>query len=88
MDADDVTLVRPRERATLAILVTWIAIGLAIDTRRHRTDRSLDTFFTSGHAVLYAGWVASAVFMLYLVRRRQATGLTRLQPCRRDSRVR
>jgi len=27
--------------------------------------------------VLYAGWVASAVFMLYVVRRRQATGLTR-----------
>lgn len=64
----------PRERVILALIVTWIAVGLAIDTRRHRTDRSLDTFFTSAHGVLYAGWVAAAVFLLYVVRTRQVKG--------------
>jgi hypothetical protein len=70
----ELATVAPRERATLAVLVTWIAIGLAVDTRRHRTDRSLDTFFTSAHALLYAGWVATAVFLLHVVRKRQAAG--------------
>lgn len=64
----------PKERAILAVIVTWIAIGLAIDTRRHRTDRSLDTFFTSAHGVLYAGWIAAAVFLLYVLRTRQERG--------------
>jgi hypothetical protein len=68
------TDVTPRERSILAVLVTWIAVGLAIDTRRHRTDSTLDTFFTSAHALLYAGWVASAVFMLVVFRARQAQG--------------
>ena len=69
--------VLPRERAVLAVIVTWIAVGLAIDTRRHRTDRSLDTFFTSAHGVLYAGWIAAAVFLLYVVRARQSKGAKR-----------
>ncbi len=69
--------VLPREREVLAVIVTWIAVGLAIDTRRHRTDRSLDTFFTSAHGVLYAGWIAAAVFLLYVVRARQAKGAKR-----------
>lgn len=62
------------ERATLAVLVTVVALGLAVDTRRHRTDTSLDTFFTSAHALLYAGWLACAMFLLYVVRRRMAEG--------------
>jgi len=58
------------ERATLSLLVAIVALGLAVDTRRHRTDASLDTFFTSAHALLYTGWLACAVFLLYVVRRR------------------
>ena len=64
----------PHERAVLAVIVTWIALGLAIDTRRHRTDSSLDTFFTSAHGVLYAGWIGAAVFLLFACRTRQARG--------------
>lgn len=62
------------ERSVLAVLVAVVAAGLAIDTRRHRTDRGLDTFFTSAHAVLYAGWLACAVYLLYVVRTRIARG--------------
>lgn len=62
------------ERAVLASLVTVVAAGLAIDTRRHRTDRGLDTFFTSAHAVLYAGWLSCAVYLLFVVRKRLNTG--------------
>ena len=60
------------ERATLSVLVAIVALGLAVDTRRHRTDTSLDTFFTSAHALLYTGWVACAVYLLYVVRKRLA----------------
>lgn len=60
----------PGERAALSLIVAWIALGLAVDTRRHRTDNSLDTFFTSAHALLYAGWVAAAVYLLWRTRRR------------------
>ena len=70
----------PRQRGTLAVLVLWIAIGLAVDTRRHRTDRSLDTFFTSAHALLYTGWVAAAVFLLYVARKRQERGQRAIAP--------
>ena len=62
------------ERATLSVLVAIVALGLAVDTRRHRTDTSLDTFFTSAHALLYTGWAACAVYLLYVVRKRMAGG--------------
>ena len=66
-----------RDRAVLALIVTWITIGLAIDTRKHRTDDRLDTFFTSAHGVLYAGWIAAAVYLSFLARQRAATGARR-----------
>ena len=61
-----------RDQAVLSVLGFWMAIGLAIDTRRHRTDPSLDTFFTSAHGLLYAGWLACSLFTLYIVRRNRA----------------
>jgi hypothetical protein len=68
-----------RDQAILSMLGFWMAIGLAIDTRRHRTDRSLDTFFTSAHGLLYAGWMACTVFTLYVVRRNRANGALTLR---------
>jgi hypothetical protein len=54
----------PRERAVLSFFVLWVGLGLAIDTRKHNTEESIDTFFTSAHGLLYAGWFACAVFIL------------------------
>jgi hypothetical protein len=64
----------PRERAVLSFFVLWVGLGLAIDTRKHNTEESIDTFFTSAHGLLYAGWFACAVFILYVVRQRMAAG--------------
>jgi hypothetical protein len=63
------------ERAALALLVTVVTFGLAIDTQSHRQSDVIDTFFTQEHALGYAGSTACGVFLLYLVRRRQIAGL-------------
>ncbi len=63
-----------RERAILSFFVLWVGVGLAIDTRKHNTEESLDTFFTSAHGLLYAGWFASAVYLLFIARRRMQAG--------------
>jgi hypothetical protein len=63
------------ERAVLALLVTIVTFGLAIDTQSHRKSDVIDTFFTQEHALGYAGATACGVFLLYLVRRRQVAGL-------------
>jgi hypothetical protein len=62
------------ERATLSVLVTWVAFGLAVDTRSHRESASIDSFFTRSHALAYAAGTACAVFLLLLARRRQSAG--------------
>jgi hypothetical protein len=62
------------ERATLSVLVTWVAFGLAVDTRSHRESASIDSFFTRSHALAYAAGTACAVFLLFLARRRQSAG--------------
>ncbi len=62
------------ERATLSVLITWVAFGLAVDTRSHRESASIDSFFTRSHALAYAAGTACAVFLLFLARRRQAAG--------------
>lgn len=65
-----------RERAILALLVATVTFGLAIDTRSHRMSAAIDTFFTREHALGYAGATACGLFMLYLIRSRQISGLT------------
>jgi hypothetical protein len=63
-----------RERAILSFFVLWVGFGLAIDARKHNTDVSIDTFFTSAHALLYAGWFACATYLLFVARKRMQSG--------------
>ncbi len=63
-----------RERAVLSFFVLWVGFGLAIDTRKHNTEASIDTFFTSAHALLYAGWFACATYLLFIARKRMQSG--------------
>jgi hypothetical protein len=65
-----------KERAILSFFVLWVGFGLAIDTRKHNTEDNIDTFFTSAHGLLYAGWFACAIFILYIARKRMAGGAT------------
>ena len=63
-----------RERAILSFFVLWVGVGLAIDTRKHNTEDSIDTFFTSAHGLLYAGWFACAIYLLFISRKRMQAG--------------
>lgn len=45
---------------------TWLLLGIFIDGYAHRHDAP-ETFFTPWHAILYAGFIASASWMSYLV---------------------
>jgi hypothetical protein len=62
------------ERGALAVLVTVVTAGLAVDTRSHRESDRIDTFFTQAHALGYAAATACAIFLLWTVRRRQQAG--------------
>ncbi len=57
------------ERGIYSLLVFWLVLGLAVDTRSHRESASIDTFFTGSHALGYAGGTATSVYLLYLVRK-------------------
>lgn len=67
-----------RERALLSFFVLWVGFGLAIDSRKHNTEADLDTFFTPAHGLLYAGWFACAMYLLYIARKRMHGGVTGL----------
>jgi hypothetical protein len=57
------------ERGLYSLLVFWLVVGLAVDTRSHRESANIDTFFTGSHALGYAAGTATSVYLLYLVRR-------------------
>ena len=57
------------ERGCYSLLVLWLIIGLAVDTRSHRESDSIDSFFTRSHALGYAAGTATSIYLLYLVRR-------------------
>lgn len=45
---------------------TWLAVGLFVDGWAHNALRSLETFFTPWHALLYSGFLATAAWYLSL----------------------
>jgi hypothetical protein len=47
----------------LVVTATWIAIGAYTDGRAHESNPGLETFFTPWHAVLYSGYLASAILL-------------------------
>jgi hypothetical protein len=66
------------ERAVLSLLVLSVVFGLAVDTRSHRESAKIESFFTASHALGYAASAACAVFLLFVVRKRQAAGASGL----------
>lgn len=62
-----------RDDAIAAVCGVWMVLGLFIDGWAHRNNKP-ETFFTPWHGILYSGFLASALWMLAIVRRGQTDG--------------
>lgn len=67
---------RPGYAANLLTVVfsTWLLGGLLADVFAHNNLAKLETFFTPWHAALYSGFLATAAWMCWLVRRNMMAG--------------
>jgi hypothetical protein len=77
IDARAGALDRPRstqrEDLVTVLLATWLIGGIGLDGWAHSNlERQLESFFTPWHAVLYSGFVATALWVLWLVQTRRA----------------
>jgi hypothetical protein len=57
------------DMATVAFC-TWLIAGLAVDGWAHVNLRRLETFFTPWHAIFYSGFLTTAAWIIWNVRRR------------------
>ncbi len=53
---------------------TWLLGGLLLDVWAHNNVPNLETFFTPWHAALYSGFLATAAWISWLVRRNLMAG--------------
>ena len=58
-----------KEDAITALLSIWLMAGLMIDGWAHTTRGGVESFFTPWHALFYSGFLATAGWMIYVVRR-------------------
>ena len=65
----------PRDDLVAWICGVWMVVGLFLDGWAHRHQKP-ETFFTPWHGVLYSGFTAAAVWMLYVVRHHQRPGVS------------
>lgn len=57
----------------IVILISaWAVVGLALDGRVHQ-DRSVESFFTLPHAIIYSGIAAAGAWIFWTVRRARTT---------------
>jgi hypothetical protein len=61
-----------RTNLVTALLGTWFTVGLFLDAWAHNNVPKLETFFTPWHAVFYSGFVATAAWVVWTARNRQA----------------
>lgn len=61
------------DRAFL-IPCTWLMLGITLDGWAHNHIPALETFFTPWHAVLYSGYLATALFLLVVLVRSHRRG--------------
>jgi hypothetical protein len=71
---DAITPPRPlaarRDDSIAGLCGVWMIAGLFLDGWAHRNQKP-ETFFSPWHGILYSGFFASALWMLYVVRSRQ-----------------
>jgi hypothetical protein len=57
------------------LLGLWLIVGVFIDGWAHgHLDSTLETFFTPWHAILYSGYIASALWLVWLIYRNLKKG--------------
>jgi Tol biopolymer transport system component len=61
------------------ILSAWLLGGIYLDGWAHHHIPQLETFFTPWHAVLYSGFLAVAIFLVFILIRNRAKGYPWLQ---------
>ncbi len=59
----------PRDDAISVFTGTWLATGLFVDGWAHNNLRSLETFFTPWHGLLYSGFLVTAAWYFGLAAR-------------------
>ncbi len=69
--------VQPSYLANLVTVVLsgWFVVGLFLDAWAHNNLPGLESFFTPWHAVFYSGFVATALWVLLIVKRNVSSGL-------------
>ncbi len=55
------------------VFATWLIGGIFVDGWAHNNDKP-ETFFTPWHGLFYSGFLATAVWMTWMVQRRRAEG--------------
>jgi hypothetical protein len=70
---NSVRLATRTDDAVAGLCGAWMMVGLFVDGWAHRNNKP-ETFFTPWHGLLYSGFMASAVWMLMVVRRHQQPG--------------
>jgi hypothetical protein len=61
-----------RTNLVTVLLGVWFTVGLFLDAWAHNNVPRLETFFTPWHAVFYSGFVATAAWVVWTARNRQA----------------
>jgi hypothetical protein len=64
-----------RDDTIAGLCGVWMIAGLFLDGWAHRNQKP-ETFFSPWHGILYSGFTASALWMLYVVRRHQQPGVS------------
>ena len=59
------------------VFATWQLVGIFVDGWAHNNDKP-ETFFTPWHALFYSGFLATALWMTWMVQRRRAAGAASL----------
>ena len=58
-----------RDDLVTSVLAAWLIVGLFVDGWAHRNLDGLETFFTPWHALFYSGFLATAGWLAYIVRK-------------------
>ena len=61
------------------LLATWFTLGLLLDSWAHNNLPGLESFLTPWHGVFYSGFTATALWVLWTVRRSLPLGLGALR---------
>ncbi len=64
-----------RDDTIAGLCGVWMISGLFLDGWAHRNQKP-ETFFSLWHGILYSGFTASALWMLYVIRRHQQPGVS------------